>query len=103
MIEGKTENLIDDRVYDSDKLDEDLRQVGIEMITTPKRNRGRPRKQSGLSPATLQPTLAVEHFFARIQLQRRLLLRWEYYAEIFPDFALLATIAILIKLFLDRL
>jgi hypothetical protein len=29
MIEAKPENLIDDRAYDSDKLDEELRKDGI--------------------------------------------------------------------------
>jgi hypothetical protein len=33
MIEAKPENLIGDRAYDSDPLDGELRQGGIEMIT----------------------------------------------------------------------
>ena len=33
MIEAKPENLIGDRAYDSDKLDEQLREAGIEMIS----------------------------------------------------------------------
>src|SRR6516164_5015923 len=32
MIEAKPENLIGDRAYDSDPLDEELRRDGIEMI-----------------------------------------------------------------------
>src|SRR5215831_12866888 len=32
MIEAKPENLIGDRAYDSDPLDEELRKDGIEMI-----------------------------------------------------------------------
>jgi hypothetical protein len=32
MIEAKPENLIGDRAYDSDPLDEELRSDGIEMI-----------------------------------------------------------------------
>lgn len=45
MIEAKPENLIGDRAYDSDKLDEELRQEGIEMIAPHRRNRVRPRTQ----------------------------------------------------------
>jgi hypothetical protein len=32
MIEAKPENLIGDRAYDSDPLDDELRRDGIEMI-----------------------------------------------------------------------
>jgi IS5 family transposase len=32
MIEAKLENLIGDRAYDSDPLDEELRRDGVEMI-----------------------------------------------------------------------
>ncbi|MDA9534783.1 transposase, partial [Bradyrhizobium sp. CCBAU 21362] len=32
MIEAKPENLIGDRAYDSDALDDELRSQGIEMI-----------------------------------------------------------------------
>ena len=37
MIEAKPENLIGDRAYDSDKLDAELRQEGIEMIAPHRR------------------------------------------------------------------
>jgi hypothetical protein len=35
MIETKPKNLIGDRAYDSDPLDEELRNDGIEMIAPP--------------------------------------------------------------------
>ena len=47
MIEAKPENLIGDRAYDSDTLDEELRQEGIEMISPHRRNRVKPRTQDG--------------------------------------------------------
>ena len=40
MIEAKPENLIGDRAYDSDGLDEELRSQGIEMIAPHRSNRG---------------------------------------------------------------
>ena len=43
MIEAKPENLIGDRAYDSDKLDEELRQEGIEMISPHRQGRVKPR------------------------------------------------------------
>ena len=39
MIEAKPENLIGDRAYDSDPLDEELRRDGIEMIAPHRSNR----------------------------------------------------------------
>ena len=38
MIEAKPQNLIGDRAYDSDKLDEELRREGIEMIAPHRSN-----------------------------------------------------------------
>ena len=42
MIEAKSENLIGDRAYDSDPLDEELRNDGIEMIAPHRSNRSKP-------------------------------------------------------------
>ena len=47
MIEAKPENLIGDRAYDSDSLDEELRRDGIEMIAPHRSNRSRPATQDG--------------------------------------------------------
>ena len=45
MIEAKPENLIGDRAYDSDPLDEELRNDGIEMIAPHRSNRSKPPTQ----------------------------------------------------------
>ena len=42
IIEARPENLTGDRAYDRDKLDEELRQDGIEMIAPHRQNRVRP-------------------------------------------------------------
>ena len=97
MIEAKPENLIGDRAYDSDKLDAELRQDGIEMIAPHRRNRVKPRTQDGRRLRRYERRWLVERFFAWIQWQRRLLVRWEYYAENFLGFVQLASIAILLK------
>ena len=97
IIEAKPENLIGDRAYDSDKLDEELRQEGIEMISPHKRDRVRPRTQDGRRLRRYERRWLVERCFAWIQWQRRLLVRWEYYTENFLGFVQLATIGILLK------
>lgn len=45
MIEAKPENLIGDKAYDSDKLDAELREDGIEMISPHKSNRKKKKTQ----------------------------------------------------------
>ena len=99
MIEAKPDNLIGDRAYDSDKLDDELREEGIEMIAPHRRNRTKPRTQDGRRLRRYERRWLVERFFAWIQWQRRLLVRWEYYAENFLGFVQLASIAILLRQF----
>ena len=45
MIEAKPENLIGDRAYDSDLLDEELRNEAIEMIAPHRSDRSKPPTQ----------------------------------------------------------
>ena len=45
MIEAKPENLIGDRAYDSDPLDDELRKDGIEMIAPHRSNRRKPPRK----------------------------------------------------------
>jgi transposase len=99
MIEAKPENLIGDRAYDSDKLDEELGKDGIEMIAPHRSNRKRRRTQDGRRLRRYERRWLVERFFAWIQWQRRLLVRWEYYAANFLGFVQLASISILLKQF----
>ena len=46
MVEAKPENLIGDKAYDSDHLDEELRQQGIRMIAPHRRNRRKLRTKT---------------------------------------------------------
>lgn len=99
MIEAKPVNLIGDKAYDSDKLDDDLRDQCIQMIAPHKQNRVKPKTQDGRRLRRYQRRWLVERFFAWIQWQRRLLVRWEYYSANFLGFVQLATISILLKQF----
>ena len=60
--------LIGDKASDSDPLDTSLRGRGVEMVAPHKNNRPKQATQDG----------------------RRLVVRWEYYAENYLGFALLA-------------
>lgn len=99
MIEAKPDYLIGDKAYDSDKLDEELRDEGIEMIAPHKNNRVKMRTQDKRRLRRYERRWLVERFFAWIQWQRRLLVRWEYYAQNFLGFVQLATITVLLKQF----
>jgi transposase len=99
MIEAKPENLIGDRAYDSDPLDEQLREEGIEMIAPHKSNRKKRKTQDGRRLRRYERRWIVERFFAWLQWQRRLVVRWEYYSANFLGFIQLASIVILLKRF----
>ena len=72
MIEAKPENLIGDRAYDSDPLDEELRRDGIEMIAPHRSNRSKPATQDRRRFRRYARRWLVERFFAWIQWQRRI-------------------------------
>src|SRR5215470_17046994 len=99
MIEAQPENLIGDRAYDSDPLDEQLRQQGIEMIAPHKSNRVKRATQDGRRLRRYQRRWIVERFFAWMQWHRRLITRWEYYPVNFLGFVQLAAMCILLKRF----
>src|SRR5512133_1144754 len=99
MIEAKPENLIGDRAYDSDPLDAELRKDGIEMIAPHRGNRSKPPTQDRRRLSRYMRRWLVERFFAWIQWQRRILVRWEYHAHNFLGFVQLACLVILFKRF----
>ena len=96
MIEAKPENLIGDKAYDSDDLDGQLRDQGIEMIA-PHRSNRKKRTQDGRRLRRYERRWLVERFFAWLHWQRRLVVRWELHAANFLGFVQLASIAILLK------
>ncbi len=99
MVEEKPKNLIGDKAYDSDALDEDMREKGINMIAPHRKNRKRPRTQDGRRLRRYQRRWMVERFFAWIQWQRRILIRWEFHPENFLGFVQLACITVLLRQF----
>jgi len=99
MIEAKPENLIGDRAYDSDPLDEELRNDGIEMIAPHRSNRRKPDTQDRRRLSRYMRRWLVERFFAWIQWQRRLLVRWEYHPRNFLGFIQLACLIVLLRQF----
>jgi transposase len=98
MIEAKPENLIGDKAYDSDALDEELKKDGVEMIA-PHRSTRKLKTQDGRRLRRYSRRWIVERFFAWLQWKRRLLVRWEYYASNFLGFVQLGCIVMLLRQF----
>lgn len=100
LIEEVPEKLIGDKAYDSDPLDEELAQFGIELIAPHKRNRKRAKTQDGRKLRRYKRRWKVERFFAWIQNYRRIVVRYEYHLDNFLGFVHLACILILLKSYL---
>jgi transposase len=100
LIEGVPEKLIGDKAYDSDPLDEELDQLGIEMIAPHKRNRKKAKTQDGRKLRRYKRRWKVERFFAWMQNYRRIVVRYEYHLDNFTGFIHLACILILLKSYL---
>lgn len=100
LIQNVPEKLIGDKAYDSDPLDEELAQLGIELIAPHKRNRKKPKTQDGRKLRRYKRRWKVERFFAWIQNYRRIVVRYEYHLDNFLGFIHLACILILLKSYL---
>ena len=64
MIEAKPEKLIGDKAYDSDRLDGELKQQGVEMIAPHRSNRRILKTQDGRPLRRYARRWIVERFFA---------------------------------------
>jgi transposase len=92
--------LLGDRAYDSDPLDRALAAAGTELIAPHRANRSKPRTQDGRPLRRLARRWKVERLNAWLQHCRRLVTRYEYYAENFAGFLHLACLRILLRRFL---
>ena len=94
------ERLIGDKAYDSDSLDQHLKKSrGIEMIAPHKGNRIRPRTQDGRKLRRYKRRWKIERLFAWLQNFRRIVVRYEYYAENFLGMVQLGCAIILLRYF----
>jgi transposase len=82
VIPEAPQNLVADNAYDSDKLDRDLRQYGIELIA-PHRSNRKNKAQDGRRLRRYRRRWKIERLFAWLQNFRRLVTRYEHHAENF--------------------
>lgn len=100
FTEAKPDNLIGDKAYDSDPLDEKLKEQGIEMIAPNRENRVKGNRQDGRRRRRYKRRWKIERLFSWFGNFRHLVVRYEYYAANFFGFVQLACILILLRAFL---
>ena len=72
------DKLVGDKAYDSDKLDDQLRdERGVEMVAPHRRGRKKPQTQDGRKLRCYRRRWKVERLFAWLQNFRRLVVRYE--------------------------
>jgi len=97
VVNEAPERLIGDKAYDSDTLDEQLReQYGIEMIAPHRAGRLKPT-QDGRPLRRCRRRWKIERLFAWLFNFRRLVVRYEYHAKNFQGFIHLAAAIILLR------
>jgi transposase len=96
FIDGFPEKLIGDRAYDSDELDADLSDYGVEMIA-PHRSTRKRKTHDGRGLRRYLRRWHVERLFAWMLRFRRLVMRYEVHTRNFRAFAKLACMVILVR------
>ena len=96
FLEPLPEKIIGDRAYDSDPLDEKLKQKGVELIAPHRKNRKK-KTQDGRKLRRYKRRWKIERFFAWLFNFRRTVVRYEYKEDNFLAFILLACIKILLR------
>src|SRR5579864_913077 len=95
---AKPQRMIGDRAYDSDPLDQRLRQKhGIRLIAPHKYNRRRRSTQDGRELRRYCRRWKIERLFAWLHNFRRLVSRWEYHEANFLGMLQLGCLMILLR------
>jgi transposase len=97
FLDARIERLIGDWAYDSDPLDAELREEGVEMIAPHRRNRNKPRTQNRRKLRRYKRRWKIERLFAWLGNFRRLMVRYEQRAENYLGFVYFGSIAILLR------
>jgi transposase len=94
---GKPRRLLYDKAADADWLRENLHARGIELICPHRDNRTKPPTQDGRSLRRYQRRYRIERTISWLHNCRRVITRWEYYAELFEGFVHLACLFTILK------
>lgn len=97
FVAEKPKRLIGDKGYDSDALDDQLAEHGIELIAPHRRYRTRTHRQDRRKLRRFKRRWKIERFFAWLKNFRRLLVRWERHSHNFLGMVQLACMLILLR------
>jgi transposase len=94
------ERVIGDKAYDSDPLDAELKEQGIEMIAPHKSNRKKAPTQDGRVLRRYKRRWKIERLFAWLQNFRRIAMRFDVHDDNYLGFVHLGCIRILLRCYL---
>ena len=97
LVEEKPLRLIADKAYDSDPLRERLLEEEILLLAPHRRGRTKPSFNDGRCLRRYAKRWKIERLFAWLHNFRRLVVRWEYYAENYLAFLQLGCAVILLR------
>jgi transposase len=101
FVDPTPELLIGDRAYDSDPLDQEIREeYGNEVVAPHKENRRKPATQDGRQLRRYVRRWKVERLFAWLQNYRRVVVRWERHQTNYEAIVQIACLAIVMKRYL---
>jgi transposase len=100
FVTEQPERLIGDKAYDSDPLDAELAERGIELIAPHRANRKKAPTQDGRKLRRYRRRWKVERLWAWLQNFRRVATRFDYHVENFLGFVHLGCIKILLRCYL---
>ncbi len=97
FVLAKPERLIGDKAYDSDPLDAELAARGIELIAPHRSNRKKAATQDGRKLRRYKRRWKVERLMAWLENFRRVIARYDYYAENYQGFVQPGCLVILLR------
>lgn len=100
VIDSTPGHLIGDKAYDSDPLDARLATHGSEVIAPHRRGRQTPATQDGRPVRRYKRRWKIERLYAWLQNFRRLVVRYEFYADHFRAVVVVGCIRILMRQYL---
>jgi transposase len=100
FVAAQPERLIGDKAYDSDPLDAELAERGIELSAPHRANRKKAATQDGRKLRRYRRRWKVERLWAWLQNFRRVATRFDYHVENFLGFVHLGCIKILLRCYL---
>ncbi len=96
----RPQRLIGDKAYDSDPLDAELAEQGIELIAPHKSNRKKAATQDGRKLRRYKRRWKIERLFSWLQNFRRIAMRFDFHDENYLGFVHLGCIRILLRCYL---